>query len=176
MKLWMYDGGIRVAGIMRFPGHTQAGEEPGTPIASLDLLPTFCELAGVEAPQDRALDGASITPLFRGEPLKREQPLFWHYYNALGEPKLAMRDGDWMILATVDQGRGGASGGGFRPEMMPLIKDAKPQSYQLYNLKNDRGQEADLADSEPVWTAKLAKRLEEIWQEVQAEGPDWRKN
>ena len=176
MKLWMYDGGIRVAGILRFPGHTKAGKQPATPIASLDLLPTFCELAGVETPQDRALDGTSITPLFRGEPLKREQPLFWHYYNALGEPKLAMRDGDWMILATVDQGRGGGAGGGFRPEMMPLIKEAKPQSYELYDLSRDRGQETDLAGREKQRATQMARQLGEIWRQVQAEGPDWRRN
>ena len=176
MKLWLYDGGIRVCGIMRFPGHTKAGEEPTTPIASLDLLPTFCELAGVGVPQDRALDGASLTPLFQGEPLKREQPLFWHYYNALGEPKLAMRDGDWMMVATVNRGSGGASGGGFRPEMMPLIKEATPEKYELYNLAKDRGQETNLAESEPQWTAKMAKQLSEIWREVRAEGPDWRKD
>ena len=174
MKLWMYDGGIRVAGIMRFPGHTTAGEEPKTAIASLDLLPTFCELAGVNVPKDRALDGASITPLFKGEPLKREQPLFWHYYNALGEPKLAMRDGDWMIVATVSQGRGGGAGGGFKPAMMPVIKEAQPKDFELYNMAEDRSQETDLSKSQPERTTAMAKQLTSIWKEVQAEGPDWR--
>jgi arylsulfatase A len=174
MKLWMYDGGIRVCGIMRFPGHTKAGEEPRVPIASLDLLPTFCELAGVQVPQDRTLDGTSLTPLFDGQSLARAQPLFWHYYNALGDPKLAMRDGDYMLVANVDQGSGGASGGGFRPEMMPLIKQAEPTTYELYHVVNDIAQEHDLAQDEPERTAAMAAALNKIWTSVKAEGPDWR--
>lgn len=173
MKLWMYDGGIGVPGILRFPGHTRAGEELSVPICSLDLLPTFCELAGVEARRDRTLDGTSITPLFKGRPIERERPLFWHYYNALGEPKLAMRDGDWVIVATVNQ-PGGRAGGGFQAAMMPLIKQAQPQSYELYNLAKDRSQKTNLAEAEPDRLADMAKELGEIWRAVQAEGPDWR--
>jgi len=174
MKLWMYDGGIRVAGIMRFPGHTTAGEEPSTPISAVDLLPTFCELAGVKVPQGRTLDGTSMAPLFEGEPLERDRPLFWHYYNALGEPKLAMRDGDWMLVATVDAPRGGGGGGFFKPAMMPLIKQAQPKSHELYNVAKDIAQENDLADAHPDRLAEMAKQMGVIWQEVQAEGPDWR--
>ena len=135
----------------------------------------FVRNLGVEPPQDRKLDGTSLTPLFSGQPLKRGQPLFWHYYNALGEPKLALRDGDYMLVATVDAGSGGAGGGGFRPEMMPLIKEAKPIAYELYDLTKDIGQENDLASTQPAKTAALAKELNRIWSEVQAEGPDWRK-
>ena len=174
MKLWMYDGGIRVAGIMRYPGHTKPGEEPRVPIASLDLLPTFCELAGIEPPADRPLDGTSLVPLFRGQPLQRQQPLFWHYYNALGEPKLALRDGDFMLLAHVNQQRGGPGGGGFQPAMMPQIKDAEPTSYELYNVAKDTGQEHDLAQQQPERLKAMAAALNEIWSAVKAEGPDWR--
>ncbi len=174
MKLWMYDGGIRVAGIMRFPGRTKPGQEPNVPIASLDLLPTFCELAGVATPKNRALDGASLVPLFTGKEISRRQPLFWHYYNALGDPKLAMRDGQWMLVATVDAGSGGSGGGGFKPSMMPLIKDAKPKSYELYDLAADKSQQHDLAGKEPQRVAAMAARIGKIWKQVQDEGPDWR--
>ncbi len=174
MKLWMYDGGIRVAGIMRFPGRTKPGEEPSVPISSLDLLPTFCELAEVETPQDRTLDGASLTPLFAGGQVKRRQPLFWHYYNAIGEPKLAMRDGDWMLLATVELPHDGKIGGGFKRSMMPLIKRAQPKSYELYNLVTDQSQRQDVAAREPKRVASMAARLGEIWKQVQVEAPDWR--
>ena len=60
--------------------------------------------------------------------------------------------------------------------MMPLIKDAKPSGYELYNLASDRSQETNLAESEPQRTARMAKRLGEIWRDVQTEGPDWRKS
>ena len=158
---------------MRFPGHTKPGGEPSAPIYSLDLLPTFCELAGVPLPEGRHLDGTSLVPLFSGEPIQRRQPMFWHYFNALGEPKLAMRDGDWMIVATTDQEKNKA-GSGFRPSKMPLIKDAKAVAYELYNMAADRSQRRDLATEQPERTASMARQLNAIFKGVQAEGPDWR--
>ena len=175
MKLWMYDGGIRVPGIMRFPGRIRPGQEIAAAVASLDLMPTFCELAGVEPPKDRALDGASITPLFAGKPITRKQPLFWHYFNALGEPKLAMRDGDWMLLATVT-GSHTKAGGGFTPERMELIKTSRLKSYELYNLVDDPSEKRDLAATDGDRVREMAAQLKEIWQQVQREGHDWRQD
>ncbi len=173
MKLWMYDGGIRVAGIMRFPERTEPSEEPTVPVFSLDLLPTFCELAGVEVPKDRALDGTSLTPLFNGENLKRTQPMFWHYHKALGEPKIAMRDGDWMIVATVEhpssKGRSHAA-----EYVMPRIKKARPDSYELFQISKDTGQKSDVANEEPERLRSMAAQLNRIWNDVQSEAPDWR--
>ena len=142
--------------------------------ASLDLMPTFCELAGVDPPKDRALDGASITPLFAGKPVEREQPLFWHYFNALGKPKLAMRDGDWMLLATVTSSSDSKAGSGFRSDKMDLIKSSQPNTYELYNLVDDPSQKRDLAETEADRVKMMAARLKEIWHQVQSEGPDWR--
>jgi len=71
----------------------------GRLMEALDVLPTFCEVTGVPIPQDRALDGASFLPIFDGKPISRKQPLYWQYDRALGWAKVAMRDGDWKILA-----------------------------------------------------------------------------
>lgn len=174
MKLWLYEGGIRVPSILRFPGRIQAGREVATPVSSVDLLPTLCKLAGVDAPADRALDGADITPLFAGKAIARKQPLFWHYYNAIGEPKLAMRDGDWMLLATVTI-KGNEPGRGFRPDKMTAIKTAEPDRLELYNLAKDRSQTTDVAAKEPERVKAMVATMTKIWHGVRAEGPDWSK-
>ena len=56
----VYDGGIRVPGIIRWPGHSEAGTVCDTPICGVDLLPTLCEITGTAVPADRAIDGTSM--------------------------------------------------------------------------------------------------------------------
>ena len=62
----MYEGGIRVPGIIRWPGHADAGSESDEPVSAVDWLPTFCELAEGKVPTDRKLDGASLLPVLDG--------------------------------------------------------------------------------------------------------------
>ncbi|MBW3600736.1 MAG: sulfatase-like hydrolase/transferase, partial [Planctomycetes bacterium] len=65
----VYEGGIRVPGLLRWPGKTKAGSESSEPVSGVDLLPTLCEIAGIRPPADRNLDGASFLPIFDGEPI-----------------------------------------------------------------------------------------------------------
>jgi arylsulfatase A-like enzyme len=67
-----------VPGIVRWPGRIEPGTVTDTPAGVVDLLPTFCEAAGV-APDGKPLDGTSLLPLFGGEPLARAKPLYWFY-------------------------------------------------------------------------------------------------
>ena len=75
----LYEGGHRVPGIIRWPGHVKPGTVCDEPINGTDLLPTACELAGVPVPDDRPIDGVSILPVFDGKPLERQVPLYWQY-------------------------------------------------------------------------------------------------
>ena len=68
-KGYMYEGGIRVPGIVRWPGQIEPGQVSDQPVCGVDLLPTLCELTGVPVPSDRVIDGASVLPLFDGEPI-----------------------------------------------------------------------------------------------------------
>jgi arylsulfatase A-like enzyme len=100
-KGWLYEGGIRVASIVRWPGVAAAGSTSGTPIISNDYFPTLCEAANVKAPYSpNKIDGTSIVPLLRGgEIAKRE--LYWcypHYGNQGGMPGSAVRDGEWKLI------------------------------------------------------------------------------
>ena len=152
MKLWLYEGGIRVPGIVRWPGKTPPGLVSDEPICGVDVLPTLCEIAGVEPPTDRAIDGTSLMPLLRGESIQRKTPLYWQYNRALGWAKVVMRDGDWKILA-----------------------DEKLAKFELYNIKNDISEKNDLAEKEPERLKQMAATLTRLHAEIKAEGPQWPK-
>ena len=168
----MYEGGIRVPGIIRWPGHVQAGQVCDEPVCGVDLLPTLCEIAGVEKPSARALDGASLTPIFRGQPVERSQPLYWQFNVAHSAPKVALRDGDWKLLATLT-GPTIKPFGDIRPEDQRNIKTADLDSFELYDLRNDIGETADLAAEQPQRVANMAAAMRRIYRNVQDESPEW---
>jgi arylsulfatase A len=136
MKLHLTEGGIRVPGILSWPGRIKAGKT-AAPVSNLDLLPTACELAGVALP-DAPLDGVSLVPLIDGKPLARKQPLYWQYDRALGGYRYAVRDGEWKLLA-----------------------DAKMNKFSLYNIISNPAETRDRSSDEP----KIAQRLIESLRE-----------
>ncbi len=198
MKLWLYEGGIRVPGIVRWKSHTPVGKVSAEPVCGLDVLPTLCELAGVEPPRDRAIDGSSFAALVDGKSaaaalradassqtrqpgaaetvstaaIRRHTPLFWHYFNALGEPKAALRVGSWMVLGHVERGNRMAVGN-FNASLMPAIKSEQLTQFELYDLGKDPSQKRDLAADEPQRLAELSAALKKKFAEVQAEAPVW---
>jgi arylsulfatase A len=173
-KLHLYEGGIRVPGLVRWPGRIAAGRTCDVPVSGVDLLPTLCALTGAEVPADRTLDGVDVSPvLLHGSAVERGAPLFWHYYRALGEPKVALRHERWMLLARLDAPDRGA-GGAFRPADMDVIRGAAVAGYELYDLRSDPGQAADAVPSEPELLARLGAMLEARLEEVLRAGHDWR--
>lgn len=152
MKLHLYEGGIRVPGIIRWPGRTRAGEVSDEPVNGTDVLPTLCEIAVINTPADRTIDGASILPIFKGEPVERKVPLYWQYDKAISTPKVAMRKGDWKILASSNLDR-----------------------FELYDLRADPGETTNLADEQPLQLQAMAARLNRLHSEVGAEGLKWPK-
>jgi arylsulfatase A len=172
MKLHLYQGGIRVPGIVRFPGRVKPGQTVSEPVCSLDLLPTFCELAGLSLPKDHLLDGTSITSVLDGKPVERTKPLYWHYFRSIGAPKAAMRVGDYMILGHWD-GPQLPPGSGVHTGDSEAIKSAKLTKFELYNVKSDLGETTDLAGKEPARLKELSDLLVNRYEEVQAAGPVW---
>ncbi len=172
-KLWLFEGGIRVPGILRWPGKTQPGKTSDVPVWSLDLLPTLCQAAGAKVPTDRPIDGTSFLPALEGKKIERKTPLFWHYYRALGEPRVALRDGDWVVLAGCAPLPTGA-GAALVTGDMKLIKEAKLTTFELYNLRDDVGQTKDLAKQEPQRLRTMSERLRAMYREVVNEGPTWK--
>lgn len=171
-KGYMYEGGIRVPGIIRWPGHTRPGSVSDQPVCGVDLLPTLCAMAGIDPPQDRVLDGASFLPVFDGEPIVRQRPLYWQFNYAAGEPKVVIRDGDWKLLAGLDLPEF-PRGADILPEHMQALKTAELINFELYNLGNDVGEATELSAREPEKLAELTARMWEIYHEVRAESPTW---
>ena len=172
MKLWLYEGGIRVPGIVRWPARVEPGQTTNTPVCGLDVFPTFCELAGLPVPDDRPLDGSSVVGLLDGEPVERETPLYWHYYSATDDAKCAMRVGDWMILGHWD-GPQFTPGGQFRRAAAAEIRKAELTSFELYNVQRDPAQKMDLAAEEPERLRRLSAMLVKKYREIRDDGPDW---
>ena len=105
----IYEGGIRVPGIVRWPGRITPGTTTRDAVCGVDVLPTVCEITGIAKPADRTLDGTSVTSVFAGQPSSRSKPLYWLYVIAGSKPQLALRKDNWKILAAFDAPRPGRS-------------------------------------------------------------------
>jgi arylsulfatase A-like enzyme len=113
-KLSLYEGGIRMPFIVRWPGHAPAGKiDAQTVIAAVDLFPTICAITGAQLPSGAVSDGQNMAGAFTGTPLVRTGALFWEYgrnaqffkYPARVEdrsPNVALREGRWKLLVNAD--------------------------------------------------------------------------
>jgi arylsulfatase A len=144
-KRAMYEGGHRVPGIVRWPGHVKPGTTSDVPVIGSDIFPTVLAAAGVPVPLDRTIDGTSLLPLFAGGAVERRSPLYWRWGG-----KVAYREGDWKIV-TSDPPNGG----------------------ELFNIAADRAESHDLASKEPDRMAGMLERLTRFTTDVEAEAPDW---
>ncbi|MAV34196.1 MAG: arylsulfatase [Planctomycetaceae bacterium] len=171
-KGYIADGGIRVPGIIRWPGKAAAGSVSNTPLIGTDILPTFCAIAEVAVPADRVLDGASFLPLLDGQPIERETPLYWHFYAARGAHKVALRRGDWKLSAEL-KAVTIRDRGGIHPLDQRAIKTARLGEMELYNLSDDIGETTDLKRSQPALFGELRAMLETQYRQVQRESPIW---
>ncbi|MHC4756695.1 MAG: sulfatase family protein, partial [Planctomycetota bacterium] len=167
VKRHLYEGGIRVPGIMRWPKRIKAGQTSNEPISSVDFLPTFCKLSGAKIPTDLTLDGVNIMPIFQGKSLKRTRPLCWNI-NYTGVPNMAMRVGDEVLLGFAAEPTAGQS-------LIEWIQTTRLQRFELYNLKTDLTQKIDLSRQKSKHFNELVSRMKQIWQELQNQGPKWPK-
>ena len=137
----MWEGGVRVCCLMRWPGKIPAGSECQELAAGFDLYPTFAKVAGAEMPQDRKFDGKDILPLMTAQPSAKTPHNYFYYYQnfRLG----AVRSGNWkLFFPPTPPGQKGKAG--FAP--------AKPELYDL---------ETDVAETKNVATdhADVVERL-----------------
>ena len=151
----LYEGGIRVPFIVRWPGHTPAGTVCDEPVHGCDLLPTFAELASA---QTGAVDGISIGPLL-SDPAQKlpERPLLWHfpyYHPEKGFAKAPSHIGtsDFVTSQTRPQSA-------IRVGRHKLIHFDEDDRDELYDLETDPGETANLATAQPELNARLRERL-----------------
>ena len=168
----VYEGGIRVPGIIRWPGEITAGTESDVPISGLDFLPTLCQLGKAALPAERELDGTSFVPLFKGEPIERAKPLYWQFNRAKGTAKVAVRDGKWKLLASLTQ-PGPTTGADLTQLEMQGIKNAELKGFELYDLEVDVQESMDVSGRQPKVLERLKKEMQAIYKGVQREAPVW---
>lgn len=160
-KGMLYEGGVRVPLIIRWPGVTVAGSRCAEPVIGVDLYPTFLELAGCAPPENVPLDGRSLVPLLKDSTSTLARPaIFWHfpaYLEWRGDaaggpfrttPAGAVRQGDWKLIEWFETGR-----------------------RELYNLRDDIGESRDLAASRPDKVQELYQTITEWRRDVNAPVP-----
>lgn len=169
MKLWTTDAGFRVAGIMRWPLKIKGGDVVDQAVSSLDFLPTFCELAETQPPAELSLDGTSFLPALTGKPIVRDKPLFWVYYHAINERRVAMRDGDWKVLARLDLPKYKM----VNSNNVNKARAAKLSDIHIFNIRNDIAESQDLSSDNPEKFNELKLRLEEHYKELVEDSHVW---
>jgi arylsulfatase A len=165
-----WEGGIRIPGILSWPGVIEQGVVSEAPAGLVDVLPTICGLLELTPPAAH-LDGSDLSPILRGRPAEftRHQPLFWHLQRS--RPIVAMRDGDWSLVAEPDYEL--SSDNMFQESWIPVIRAGGYKNFQLFDLKNDRSQSTDRSGEEPERLAAMKARLLKINASVMAEATDW---
>ena len=146
-KGWLYEGGIRVPFIIRMPGAVANSLVTDTPVIGMDIYPTILSLAGLPLMEEQHMDGVSLTPLLEGKHLS-ERPLFFHYphyANQGGFPGAVMRSGNWKLVQRFEDGR-----------------------LHLYNLKNDIGEQNDVAMQETERVSQMRAQLYDWYKDVDA--------
>ena len=165
MKLSLYEGGYRVPGILRWPGHAKAGVTSSEPICGVDVLPTLIEVAHAAKPVN-PLDGTSILPVLKGKPVKRDVPLHWHYINSMYDPKASLRDGPWKVVGMWPVGAPSVPVASFRPPHLEIARQQSLTRFALYHLSTDLGEKIDLSAQNPKQLLKLKTRLISLHKEV----------
>ena len=145
-----YEGGIRVPGIVRWPGVVPPGSVSDEPVVGSDIFATICDVVKIPLPTDRTIDGASILPAFSSRPIVRKKPLYWRTHIAPPSCRVALRIGDWKIVA-----------------------DEKLTRFELYNLRDDWKELNDLSKSRPEKFEEMKAAIVRMDAEVLAEGPKW---
>ncbi len=152
-KGMLYEGGIRVPLIVRWPAVIKPNSISHTPVISVDFFPTFVDLAGGSMPANQPHDGVSIKPIFAssGAASLNRPAIFWHFPAYL---QANVQKGTWRTTP----------GAIIRAGDYKLIHFYETNHSELYNLKNDLSEKHNLAKSNPQKAAELLKQLK-AWQE-----------
>jgi arylsulfatase A-like enzyme len=158
-KGMLYEGGVRVPLIVRWPGKTKPGSVCDVPVIGIDFYPTILEIAGAPKRKDHVLDGESIVPLLKGRSGLGRKAIFWHFPAYLQgnygwketwrtTPAGAVRKGRWKLIEYFEDGR-----------------------LELYNLKQDIRESNNLASTMPKKIAQLHALLRKWRKSVDAPVP-----
>lgn len=143
----LYEGGIRVPTVIRYPAEIAAGSENSTPLISDDFYPTLLDMTGLPLEKAQHLDGRSFKHvLYKDSDKSKHKALFWHYPHNRFE-------------------------GAVRWKNYKLIYEYKTGAVELYNLQTDIGERNDLSTMQPQVVSKMKKMLAKWLKETDANFP-----
>ena len=135
----------RVPMIIKWPRHGMKGKECDVPVISPDFYPTIMEMLGFKVPAEQKVDGVSIVPLLKGEQKLDRDAIYWHFphysNHGMQSPGGAIRNGDYKLLEYYEN-----------------------NSVQLFNLREDLGEQHDISISNPKKVNELRTKLH-LWRE-----------
>ena len=147
----LYEGGVRVPLIVKYPPVVKANSVCAEPTISHDFYPTFVELAGGVLPKNQTIDGLSLLPLLEQPQAKlARQSLHWHYpHYHHGRPASSIRERDWKLIEFLDG----------------------TDEVEIYHLADDLGETRNLVEEKPGRVADLKKKLQRWRTDVSARMP-----
>jgi len=149
-KGWLYEGGIRVPLIIKWPGRVQAGSVIDEPVTGTDYYPTILDMAGLAPLRDQHVDGVSLTALLKEKTTLDRDALYWHFphysNHGMQSPGGAIRAGRYKLLEYFENG-----------------------TVQLFDLEADPGEQNDLSEKHPEIAKRLLGELRQWRKAVHAE-------
>ena len=142
VKRDLYEGGIRVPMIVRYPNHIKAETTTDHMSAFWDIMPTLADLCNITLPTNANTDGISFLPtLLNKEKQKEHAYLYWEFHEGGG--RLALRDGDWKLVVLN-------------------AKTKENEKIELYNLADDLGETNNLASAQPEKVKEMYKTMKSM--------------
>ncbi|OWW23671.1 N-acetylgalactosamine 6-sulfate sulfatase (GALNS) [Zobellia sp. OII3] len=152
-KRSLFAGGVRIPFLVRWPGKTPAGVvDKTTELATVDLLPTFLELAKTTYPENYEPDGVSIVPAIMGKPFERQKPIFWDWRFPNDRPDFwpsaGVQEGNWKLLANEELGR-----------------------VELYDITSDWAEQKDMSAENPQKVKELMQKFKTFKKSLPIDPP-----
>lgn len=145
VKRDLYEGGIRVPMIVRYPNHVKAGSTSDHISAFWDIMPTLADITHTQIPTNEVTDGISFLPTLLNKGKQKEHEyLYWEFHEGGG--RLALREGKWKMVVLN-------------------AKSEKKEKIELYNLADDLGETNNLADVDPERTKAMYERMKSLHTE-----------
>lgn len=153
-KASVYEGGVRAPCFVRWPEQIRAGTQVDSQTSHVDWLPTFCQLAGVQPPDDRIIDGISLVSALkgRGKPVHHEFVYHtWDRYTPNPDSRWSVSDNRWKLLCQVGTGKQGSR-----------------VNWRLFDLQSDPGESKNVAKQNPQQVDRLRRAFVDWFDSVTA--------
>ena len=147
IKRDLYDGGIRTPFVARWPGRIKPGTESDHISAFWDVLPTMAELTGQPLPEQT--DGISFLPTLLGQEKKQHRHPYLYWEHRANKPDRAVRMGKWKAVDQNSKGKGN-----------------QPRKLELFDIKEDPGEQKDVAAQHPEIVARIERIMKEAHQSL----------